>query len=30
MSIDKYKDMLYMDRPVSRKHKPMPLENRAA
>ena len=30
MSIDKYKDMIYMDRPVSQKHKPMPLENRAA
>ncbi len=30
MSIDKYKDMLYMDRPVSKRHEPMPLENRAA
>ena len=30
MSIDKYKDMIYMDRPISKKHTPMPLENRAA
>ena len=30
MSIDKYRDMLYMDRPVSKSHTPMPLENRAA
>ncbi len=30
MSIDKYKDMVYMDRPISKKHTPMPLENRAA
>ena len=30
MSIEKYQDILYMDRPVSKKHKPMPLENRAA
>ena len=30
MSIEKYKDMLYMDRPVSKRHNPMPIENRAA
>lgn len=30
MGIDKYKDMLYMERPVSKRHTPMLLENRAA
>ena len=30
MSIDKYRDMLYMERPISRTHQPMPSENRAA
>ena len=30
MSIEKYKDMLYMDRPISKTHQPMPIENRAA
>lgn len=30
MSIEKYKDMLYMKRPISKRHTPMPLENRAA
>ncbi len=30
MSIEKYKDILYMERPVSKLHTPMPLENRAA
>ncbi len=30
MSIEKNKDMLYMERPKSKRHAPMPLENRAA
>ena len=30
MSIDKYMDIINMDRPISKKHRPMPLENRAA
>lgn len=30
MGIEKYKDMLYMERPVSKRHTPMSLENRAA
>ncbi|WP_035789605.1 hypothetical protein [Butyrivibrio sp. XBB1001] len=30
MGIEKYQDMLYMERPVSKRHTPMSLENRAA
>lgn len=30
MSIEKYKDMLYMERPISKHHAPMSMENRAA
>ncbi len=30
MGIEKYADIIHMDRPVSRHHAPMPLENRAA